>query len=122
MNKQVIVIGIVFLFIMSIATPIIVGNKLTKFDNDEATLNNLKQRLNNPIDSSWPTYQHDSAHTGFSEGLFPDNFSQIWFKSYEEDFNVTMASLSTSPVTSNGKLYITGDSPNSEQKQFSSII
>jgi outer membrane protein assembly factor BamB len=99
-----------------------VGYKITQYEYKIITQEELKQQLNNPLDFSWPMYQHDAAHTGFSEGLFPDNFSQIWFKSYEEDFNIKMASLFTSPVTSNGKLYIAGDLLDSEQQQWSNII
>jgi len=75
-----------------------------------------------PMDSDWPMYQHDAANTGYSQASFPNSFNQIWNKSYEEDLNITMISMFTSPVTSNGKLYIAGDFPDSEQEKWSSII
>lgn len=82
----------------------------------------LKQSLNAPLDSEWPMYQHDAAHTGYSQAQFPNSFNQIWFKSYEEDLNTSMISMFTSPVTSNGKLYITGDFVDSEQEKWGCII
>ena len=70
----------------------------------EEELHITESILDGPLDSTWPMYQHDSANTGYSQASFPNSFNQIWNKSYKEDFNITMASVRTSPVTSNGKL------------------
>ena len=54
--------------------------------------------------------------------IFPNSLNQMWYKSFEEDFNITMITAFNSPVTSNGKLYITGHFIDSEQEKWSGII
>jgi outer membrane protein assembly factor BamB len=54
-------------------------------------------------------YQHDAGNTGYSQESFPNNFTQLWYKSYEDDLNIDMISMFASPVSSNGKIFIPGD-------------
>jgi len=119
--RKGLVLTLIFLFMVSVITPMTLGYNIRISDDRIIAKEELKKSLNAPLDSEWPMYQHDVAHTGYSQSTFPNSFNQIWFKSYEEDFNITMLSAFTSPVTSNGKLYITGDFPDIEQQKWSSI-
>ena len=83
MKKKIIIIGLILLIIIS---PIAVGD--------------------------WPMYQHDTANTGYSEAPFPNNLDQMWYKSFENDLNISMLSWYASPIVSNGKIFIPGDDVN----------
>lgn len=120
MNKNILAIGIVILLIVSSLAPITVGNIFAKSNNRTTTQEELKQSLNPPLESSWPMYQHDAANTGYSQATFPNSFDQIWFKSYQNDLNINWISQFTSPVTSNGKIFIQGDV--SKQQNWSGVI
>ena len=86
------------------------------------TQEELKYQSNNPLDSSWPMYQHDAANTGYSEAQFPNSFNQTWFTSYQQDLNTSMVSMFASPVTYNGKIFITGDKTEHDDRRYGIIF
>jgi len=111
LNKKTFATGITFLFIISTITPIAIGYKATNYDYEILTQGELIQSIDNPFESDWPMYQHDALNTGYSQTSFPDSFNKLWFKSYMKDLNINMVSPFASPVTSNGNIYIPGDTP-----------
>ena len=84
MKKKITIIGLILLFIFS---PIAIGD--------------------------WPMYQHDVLNTGNSNTSFSNNFTQIWSKSYSS-LNIDMVSMFASPISDNGKLFIMGDTYDTE--------
>ena len=111
MNKNILAIGITLLFIISAVTPMTVGYKVYKSNDKIITRDEFKQPLNDPLETEWPMYQNDASNTGYSHTSFPDSFNKLWFKSYIKDMNINMISTFASPVASNGKIFIPGDTP-----------
>jgi len=64
-------------------------------------------RNNGLMSSSWPMFQHDAMHTGLSQSLFPNTFTQIWDAGYNEDF-FSQPLFFSSPVIANGKVFQLG--------------
>ena len=120
-EKNIFAIGIIILFIIPAVTPMVVGYKVINSNDKIIIQEDLKQLLNDPLDSSWPMYQCDAANTGYSNASFPNSFNQIWFKSYQQIFNTSIVSLFASPVTSNGKLFITCDKPEHDDRRYGVI-
>jgi outer membrane protein assembly factor BamB len=109
MKNHLLIVSILILLISSTFAPISLGSNV--INSKVIDYIETNESLDGPpIDSAWPMYQHDAANTGYSQASFPDTFNQIWFKSYQEDFNKSMDSFSASPVASNGKIFITGES------------
>jgi len=100
-----------FLLVVSSQGSLSFGYKLSEKKNSIDNNTSFQPLESPPMDSAWPMYQHDAANTGYSEASFPNSFNQIWFKSYQQDLNTSMVSMFASPITSNGKLFITGDKP-----------
>ena len=117
MKQTILILGIIFLLVGINLAPITIGFNISQSYNKIIIKEEVKQSLNTPLDYSWPMYQHDAGNTGLSQATFPNSFNQTWYKSYEEDFNISMATAFSSPVTSNDKLYITGDFVDSEQEE-----
>ena len=59
MFKKTLALGIIFLFVVSIVTPIVIG-----YESKEAS---------GPMDSPWPMKCHDNRHTGRSPYSTADN-------------------------------------------------
>ncbi len=78
MKKNILIIGIITLFVISTTSPIVFGSntinyQISKGFNSEKTL-----LLDGPpIDSAWPMYCHDTRHTGRSPYSTADNPYEI---------------------------------------------
>jgi outer membrane protein assembly factor BamB len=63
MNKKILGIGLVFLFMVSVITPVTLGYNI-RISNKKDIQSTSSG--NGPMDSAWPMYSHDVRHTGRS--------------------------------------------------------
>ena len=97
MNKNTLAVGIIFLFIVSAISPIVISNTI-KTSSEIVSESTGDGGL---MDSSWPMFQHDVRHTGLS----PYGKSGNWFK---EKWNTDIGSMvfSSPAIDENGVIYI----------------
>ncbi len=99
MNKNILTIGIIFLFVASALTPIVLGYNLTisKEIEPESTSSD------GPMDSAWSMFQHDAKHTGRSPYGKEGNWRSLKWRLK------TDGSVFSSPVIDeNGTIYTGG--------------
>ncbi len=67
MKNNILIIGIITLFIISAVSPIVFGNSINNYHISEEFNSEQTKLLNGPpTDSPWPMYCHDVRHTGRS--------------------------------------------------------
>ena len=80
MKRNILAIGIIFLFILSALTPIVFGYNVRISNENE--IKSTASRDGGLMDSAWPMYCHDTRHTGQSQYSTAGNPIQDkwWFK------------------------------------------
>jgi len=81
-NKNILAIGIICLFIISTISPIAFGYniRISKENEPEAVSSN------GPMDSAWPMFQHDAKHTGRSPYGKEGNWRMMKWRFYTDAF------------------------------------
>ena len=98
MKKSILSLGIIFLFIISILTPIVISNN-TNTSNEIVSESTGDDGLMN---SSWPMFQHDVRHTGCS----PYGKSGNWVKEKWKFENKDSMMYSSPAIDKNGTIYV----------------
>jgi outer membrane protein assembly factor BamB len=115
MYKNILIFGIIFLFFLSILTPITIGHNVKTLDqmqiienhyrdynemDETKNLGEATQHLEDSIDALWPMYCNDSRHTGRSPYSTADNIGY-------EKWRFTTGCVWGSPVIDDeGVIYI----------------
>ena len=104
MQRNIFVIWIIFLFIFSAITPMVIGYKISKSTEElivEKELQPAEISDGGLMESAWPMFQHDVRHTGRSQYGKSGN----WFV---EKWHTDIGSLvySSPAIDKNGTIYI----------------
>jgi len=106
-NKHIIPILVILLFIVSAVSPMVIGIKSDAVNCDVVIAEIVEPEsteLSGPMDSPWPMFGHDAQHTGRSPYSTIDNSgSEKW--RYKFNYGV----MSSAVVDSNGTIYIGND-------------
>ena len=97
MKRSILSLGIIFLFIISILTPIVISNNI-KTSSEVPSESTGDSGLMN---SSWPMYCNDTRHTGRSPYSTVDNPGLVKCK-----FNLVDAVKCSPVIDDNGTIYI----------------
>jgi outer membrane protein assembly factor BamB len=96
LNKSILAIGIVFLFIVSSVAPIVFGTS-TRISNKETQQSTISDD-GGLMNSSWPMFRHDLLHSGYTVSKAPNSNNIYW------NF-ATDGAIASSPSVVDGKVY-----------------